>query len=619
MLSNDILQKIDDETDIVALVSEFVVLEKRGKNYMGLCPFHDEKTPSFSVSQEKNIAMCMGCKTGGRPINFYRQIKNISLVEAASELASRIGIDLKISQPKKVDKNAKLYELMEEAMRFFEINLFNSSSGAEVLKYLENRNLSVDTIKHFNLGYSSTDKDQLYQFLKDQGHSVSDMINLGLVKQSDDGSYYDLFNNRLMFPITNSFGKVVGFSGRTLNKNDNVKYVNSPETPIFKKGEIIYHLFEANIDIRRKKHVILYEGFFDVIAAYQAGFTNGVATMGTALTSNQAQLIKKSIDNVIIAFDGDNAGINATIAAIPVLTKANLLVEVLKLPNKLDPDDYIKQFGSDSYEKLLNESTFEPYQFQYEHYLEITDLTNANDISILQKNVSKMLSNAKPAILALYKNRLASDLNIDVSDINIKTSYKEPSNMSDYDGYIPPAEEPYYPSENIPFDNTNLLPKNEKKDKPLGSRYLNAEIRLIILMIRSKEWNDYLNDKLTIYEYSNKTINMIKIKIKSYYESSDSFDLESFYGVLNPVEAEYFNEHILKDEFWINQTILEESEIEQYVLLVKSTTTQRRIEYLIKEMEEKGFRGLDIANETEEYLKLKKELDLLREDLLSNG
>lgn len=614
MISNDILQRIDDETDIVALVSEFVSLEKKGKNFMGLCPFHDEKTPSFSVSTEKNIAMCMGCGGGGRPINFLRQIKNISLAEAANELAKRVGIDLNIKIDKKEVKNKELYDLMEEAKKFFQVNLFNSVSGQDVLKYLENRKLESDTISHFKLGYASRDKDQLYQFLSAKGYSVSNMIDLGLVKQSQDGSYYDLFNDRLMFPITNSFGKVVGFSGRTLNKNENIKYVNSPETVIFKKGDIIYNLFESSLDIRRKKQVILYEGFFDVISAHQAGSTNGIATMGTALTTNQANLIKRTIDNIVIAYDGDNAGIKATISAIPVLLRAKLLVEALQIPDKMDPDDFIGKFGKDKYLELLNTNIVDPYTYQFDYYLSITNLNDANDITVFQKNVSRMLQTAKPAVVSLYKNKLAKVLNIDITDINIKIT--KPT----FDGGYVPQEPGYNPEDNFipPYDN-EFLPEKNETTKSLGSKYLNADKRLIILMIRSKEWHDELSIQLSNQDYSNTILFMIRLKLGYYYENNELFDMVEFFKTLKEDEIEFFETEIITDEYWKNQTKLNKIEIDNYIHLLKGTKLERRIKYLLEQIVEKEMKGQSFVRDNEEYLKLKKEQEQLMEDLINNG
>lgn len=585
MIPDDILQKIDDETDIVALVSEFIPLKKQGKNYVGLCPFHEENTPSFSVSPEKNIAKCMGCGEGGRPINFYRKIKNISFAESVSELAEKLGIKVDVSVKKETDANNKYYEIMNETANFYVYNLFNSVSGDNTLTYLKNRGLSKETITNFKLGYSAKDKDQLYQFLKSKDYSVTDMMDLGLVKQATDGSYYDLFNNRLMFPITNNQGKIIAFSGRTLDKNDNIKYVNSPETIIFKKGEVIYQLNEASMEIRKKGHVVIYEGFFDVISAYQAGFKNGVATMGTALTSNQASLIRRTTNKAIIAFDGDKAGINASIKAIPILSSSNINVEVLRIPNKLDPDDYIKEYGSNGYNELLNNKVFDSYQYRYEVYKEGLDLNNANDIKTFEKNITEMLKSSSPAIISLYKKRLADDLKINESQIRIK---KEIS----------------------PYDNMDIdLPRNTERKK-LPSKYEEAEKRLFMLMTRSRVWFERIKEELTFQDYSIITLIGLRTKLSNYYEEEYSFELNPFLNLLNEEEIHYFNEVICKDDFWIYQRKLSDKEINDYINLIRETSSLRRIDYLKDKMIEKTKNGQDFTREMEELNKLQREQKL---------
>lgn len=582
MIPDDILKRINEETDIVQLVSEFVSLEKRGKNYFGLCPFHQEDTPSFSVSPDKKIAKCMGCGEGGNPINFYRKIKNISFSQAAYELGERVGIKVEY-QKQFNDENEKYYEIMTEAANFYHYNLLNSVSGNEVLKYLENRGLSLETIKAFNLGYSSKTKDQLYLFLKSKNYEVTDLINLGLVKQANDGTYYDLFNDRLMFPITNFRGKTVAFSGRTLNKKDQIKYVNSPETIIFKKGEILYNINEASMEIRRRQNVVLYEGFFDVISAYQAGFPNGIATMGTALTKQQANLIKKVSDKVIIAFDGDNAGVKATISAIPILHEQRLLVEVLNLPQNVDPDDYIKKHGIESYNELLN-NTSDPYDFQYNIYKRDIDINNANDIKKFQNNFYKMLKDATPAIKAIYRKRFAKDLGISETQVN------------------------------IPKIPVGLESIEQKKRKKLPNRYEEAEKRLLILMMRSRIWHERIIEQLTVQEYSNTLLGGIRTKLSIYYEDNFSFDLNDFLNILNEEELNYFNEEITKDYYWTEQIKLEENEIYKYIKYVKATPKVRRIEYLKQAMLDKYSVNSDIILETEEYNMLKRELDKLKEE-----
>ncbi|MFA7422437.1 MAG: DNA primase, partial [Acholeplasmataceae bacterium] len=401
-MDNKLIEQINEKTPIVELVSEFVTLQKAGKNYRGLCPFHQEKTPSFFVSPEKNICKCYGCGEGGSPINFYRKIKNISFQEAAEELAERAGITVEKAVKQK-DPYEVFYQLMHEAKEFYKFNLKNSEKGQEALKYLHQREINDPIIDHFELGYAPEHSDALYKLLNDKGYQVSDMIKLGVVKQKDDGSYYDLFSNRLIFPITNPKGSVVGFSGRTMNPKDSIKYVNSPETVIFKKGQLLYHFNEALPDIRRNKQVVLFEGFFDVISSYDAGIQNGVATMGTSLTIEQAKLIKQFTDSIIIAYDGDDPGMKATLSAINILEKVKLKTEVLTIPESLDPDEFIKAYGPEKYEGLFGEYLKDPYQFRYQYYKKGKDLSNSNDITAFKNQVLEMLSYADKAIQNIYK------------------------------------------------------------------------------------------------------------------------------------------------------------------------------------------------------------------------
>jgi len=416
-MDDKLIELINEKTSIVDLVSEFVSLQKRGKNFAGLCPFHQEKTPSFFVSPEKNICKCYGCGEGGSPINFLRKIKNISFEEAAHELAEKAGIEVKEKKVKK-DPYETFYALMNEVASFYEFNLKHSEKGIDAVNYLYQRQLVDEQIKHFRLGLAPSFGNTIYQLLKNKGYQVSDMIKCGVVKQNDQGEYYDLFADRITFPITDPKGRVVGFSGRTMNPKETVKYMNSPETIIFKKGLLLYHFYEALPEIRKEKQVILYEGFFDVISSYAAGMKHGVATMGTSLTKEQAKLIKSVSPSLIIAYDGDSAGLKAADHAIPVLEKEGLKVEVLTIPEKMDPDDFIKSYGPEAYEKLFGEYTEDMYQFRYRYYRMGKNLSNANDLKEYKKAVMQMIQLSDPSIRAYYIQRLSTEFNIPMSELD---------------------------------------------------------------------------------------------------------------------------------------------------------------------------------------------------------
>lgn len=563
-MDNLLIEQINEKTSIVDLVSEFVSLQKTGKNYRGLCPFHQEKTPSFFVSPEKNICKCYGCGEGGSPINFYRKIKNISFQEAAEELAEKAGI--KIEKTARVkDPYETYYKLMHEAKEFYKFNLKNSEKGQEALKYLYKRELSDDNIDHFDIGYAPEHSDALYQLLNDKGYQVSDMIKLGVVKQKDDGSYYDLFSHRLIFPITNPKGSVVGFSGRTLNPKDSIKYVNSPETVIFKKGQLLYHFNEGLQEIRRNKQVVLFEGFFDVISSYQAGIKNGVATMGTSLTMDQAKLIKQFTDSIIIAYDGDEPGMKATLAAIKVLEKVRLKTEVLTIPDAMDPDEFIKAYGPEKYEALFGEYLKDPYQFRYHYYKKGKDLSNANDITTFKNQVLEMLAYADQAIQNVYKNRLAQDLKVSPDAFEIKTK-KQP-----------------------PLPKNDVLP--QKETSKLANKYEKAERYLIYAMLRSKENAKHIQARLKTSDFVDQVQSTIRILIDSYYKDHESMEVLEFIDSLTNEQRTYAEEILFKDILWEHNLSIDELEFDQLIGLVKNANLVRRKAYVKAKLEKENYKN----------------------------
>ena len=569
-MDNKLIEEINEKTPIVDLVSEFVSLQKTGKNYRGLCPFHQEKTPSFFVSPEKNICKCYGCGEGGSPINFYRKIKNISFQEAAEELAERAGIKIdKTVKPK--DPYEVFYKLMEEAKEFYKFNLKNSEKGQLALKYLHQREISDQAINHFDLGYAPEHSDALYKLLNDKGYQVSDMIKLGLVKQKDDGSYYDLFSNRLIFPITNPKGSVVGFSGRTMNPKDSIKYMNSPETVIFKKGQLLYHFNEALPEIRRNKQVVLFEGFFDVISSYEAGIQNGVATMGTSLTIEQAKLIKQFTDSIIVAYDGDDPGMKATLSALQILEKVKLKTEVLTIPESLDPDDFIKAYGKDKYEALFGEYLKDPYQFRYHYFKKGKDLSNANDITSFKNQVLEMLSYADKAIQNIYKQKLATDLKVSPDAFEIKTKKQPP------------------------------LPKNDvmvkKEVAKLANKYEKAERYLIYAMLRSKKDAAYIQARLKTSDFVDHIQSTIRILIDSYYKDHEKMEVLDFVDSLTQEQREYALTHLFKDIIWQHALPIDETEFDHLIGLVKNANLVRRKSYVKSKLEQEAYENQVLLDE----------------------
>lgn len=351
MFSEEIIQKIKEENDIVDIVSEVVTLKKTGKNYLGRCPFHNEKTPSFTVSSEKQIYKCFGCGEAGNVISFVMKTRNMAFPEAVKLLGEKVGIvvDDADSPGKSSAANEKfkrMYDINVQAARYFYTNLKRFKAPYE---YLKGRGITDETIKKFGIGFALDNWQGIRSYLKQRGFSEEEILELGLTTKNEKGNIYDRFRNRIIFPVFNVSGRVIGFGGRVLD-DSKPKYLNSPETPIFHKGTNLYGL---NLAIKNNpaRTVIMVEGYMDVISLSQQGVTNVVATLGTALTEGQCKLLKRYIDTVIVSFDSDVAGQNATIRGLEILQKSGFDLKILQIPSGKDPDEFIRSFGR---EKFLN-------------------------------------------------------------------------------------------------------------------------------------------------------------------------------------------------------------------------------------------------------------------------
>jgi len=349
------VDELVSRTDIVDLVGSYVRLNKKGNNYWGLCPFHSEKTASFSVSPDKQICYCFGCHKGGGAINFLMELENLSFVEAVQQLAQRAGMQVPESDYDRgrKEKRERILEMNKEAARYFHAKLY-APEGAQGLNYLRGRGLSQATLTNFGLGFAPDSWDGLLNHLAGKGYDKKMVLEGGLAVSNDKGRIYDRFRNRVMFPIIDVRGSVIGFGGRVMD-DSKPKYLNSPEGPVYNKSR---NLFALNIAKKTKEgRIILTEGYMDTIALHQAGFDCAVASLGTALTADHAQLLAKYTKEAVIAYDGDGAGVAAAQRAIPLLEKAGLKVKVLQMRGAKDPDEFIKAYGRDAFAKLLDESS----------------------------------------------------------------------------------------------------------------------------------------------------------------------------------------------------------------------------------------------------------------------
>ncbi len=354
-IPEDMIDKIRTDVDIVDVVSQYIPLKKQGRNYFGLCPFHGEKTPSFSVAPDKQIFHCFGCKIGGNVYSFLMEIEGWSFPEAVQHLADKAGVDLpqldthskSSEESKQVADMIAMHQLLTKLYHYC---LMETDFGKEALDYLQERDIDEQTIKTFQIGYSPQSWEFTTSFLSRRGFSLDVAEKAGLVtKRNFDGKVFDRFRDRIMFPIQNAKGETIAFGGRVLKDEQQPKYLNSPESRIFNKSQILYGFPLARENIRKKRQAILFEGYIDVVSAWGAGVNNAVATLGTSLTSEQSQRIRRTAESVVICYDADSAGKNAALQAAELLDKAGCFVKVANLPDGLDPDDYIREFGGSKF------------------------------------------------------------------------------------------------------------------------------------------------------------------------------------------------------------------------------------------------------------------------------
>jgi DNA primase len=369
-ISESKIEEIRNSVDIVDVISQQVQLRKRGKNFIGLCPFHSEKTPSFTVSEEKQIFHCFGCHTGGNVFKFLTEFHKISFVEAVQELAEQQGITIEFDKQEYTEQQSEqevLYDINTEAARYFLNNLLNDDEGEFARKYLHERNIKTQTLRTFGLGYALRGWENLINFVKSRNLNIDKCVQLGLIGKNSEGKLYDKLPGRLIFPIFSPNGRVVAFAGRVLDPKDaGAKYINSPESLIYIKGRILYGLSFAKDDIRRLDKAIIVEGYMDLISLYQSGIKNVVAVSGTALTDDQVQLLSRYTKNVVLLFDADVAGIKASMRSIEILLKRDMEIKIVSLPKGEDPDSFVNKFGKEEFEELVKKAeNFLEYETKY--------------------------------------------------------------------------------------------------------------------------------------------------------------------------------------------------------------------------------------------------------------
>ena len=432
MISEQKIDEIRASSNIVDIIGEYVDLKRAGSSYKGLCPFHNEKTPSFTVDDKKQLFHCFGCGVGGDVVSFIMQKEGLSYPESLEYLAQKAGIRMEYSnnyQPN--PRNKELYEINKDIMMFYYKNLLTNK---EAINYLKNRGLSGKIVNRFMLGFAKNSWQDLCDYVEYRGYDKKDLEDIGLIKKSSKGNYYDKYRNRVIFPIINHYGNVIGFGGRAIG-DEMPKYLNSPESDIFKKR---FNLYGLNIYKKQKGNdIILVEGYMDVIALNNYGIDYAVASLGTALTLEQAKLIKRYADNIYICYDRDDAGINATNKAIEIFLEAEVKPKVITLEEGLDPDDFIKEYGKEAFLEK-KENALDVYNYKYNQILDIYSNSNPNEkYEKLDLFVEFLASIDSDLTREIFINNVSTLFKIDKSTLNqaidkYNTNVNEKENRRDF-------------------------------------------------------------------------------------------------------------------------------------------------------------------------------------------
>ncbi|HCY0735281.1 TPA: DNA primase [Staphylococcus aureus] len=572
-IDQSIINEIKDKTDILDLVSEYVKLEKRGRNYIGLCPFHDEKTPSFTVSEDKQICHCFGCKKGGNVFQFTQEIKDISFVEAVKELGDRVNVavDIEATQSNSnvqiASDDLQMIEMHELIQEFYYYALTKTVEGEQALTYLQERGFTDALIKERGIGFAPDSSHFCHDFLQKKGYDIELAYEAGLLSRNEENfSYYDRFRNRIMFPLKNAQGRIVGYSGRTYTGQE-PKYLNSPETPIFQKRKLLYNLDKARKSIRKLDEIVLLEGFMDVIKSDTAGLKNVVATMGTQLSDEHITFIRKLTSNITLMFDGDFAGSEATLKTGQHLLQQGLNVFVIQLPSGMDPDEYISKYGNDAFTAFVknDKKSFAHYKvsilkdeiahndLSYERYLKEL----SHDISLMKSSIlqQKALNDVAP-FFNVSPEQLANEIQFNQAPVNY---YPE----DEYGGYIEPE-----PIGMAQFDN---LSRQEK-----------AERAFLKHLMRDKD--TFLNyyESVDKDNFTNQHFKYVFEVLHDFYAENDQYNISDAVQYVNSNELREtlisLEQYSLNDEPY-------ENEIDDYVNVINENG-QETIESLNHKLRE---------------------------------
>ncbi|MBU8788369.1 MULTISPECIES: DNA primase [Bacillus] len=557
-IPDEIVEQVQKSADIVEVIGEYVQLRKQGRNYFGLCPFHGENTPSFSVSGEKQIFHCFGCGAGGNVFSFLRQIEGYSFSEAVTHLADKYHIDM----PEHVtavssysagnSDEQKMAEAHELLKKFYHHLLVNTKEGQKALDYLLERGMTMEEIERFEIGCALDSWDFITKFLERRGFEAGLMEKAGLIIRRENGDgYFDRFRNRIMFPIHDHHGTTVAFSGRTFT-GEHPKYMNSPETPIFRKSKLLYHFHQARLHIRKEERAVLFEGFADVISAVGSGVKEAIATMGTALTEEHAKVIRRNVGEVILCYDSDQAGYEATLKAADMLQKRGCTVKVAMIPDGLDPDDYIKKFGGEKFKQDVIGSSVTIMTFKMHYFRKGKNLSDEGDRLAYINDVLKEVSQLSgPLEQEIYIKQLANEFALSLDSLKEQLSvFEKESAGRKRDG-----------GRNELQERRTSVPRPPRKKTGLRPAHENAERMLIAHMIRDRDVIRKVLDRVG-FEFNLDQHRAIAAYLYAMYEEGADISIQQLFKRIDDQELGQLLTDILMLQ--INEE-LSETELSDYV------------------------------------------------------
>lgn len=598
-IPEEMIEQIRQHIDIVDIVSEYVPLKKQGRNYFGLCPFHGEKTPSFSVAPDKQIFHCFGCKVGGNVYSFLMEIEGWSFLEAVQHLAEKAGVELpqiasESNRSGQTKQHQEMLDMHDILVKLYHYCLMETEFGKEALAYLKGRGIEVQTIKAFEIGYSPPSWDFTANFLSRRGFSLDVAEKAGLLtKRNFDGKLFDRFRNRIMFPIRNAKGETIAFGGRVL-RNGEPKYLNSPESPIFNKSQTLYGFHLARESIRKKRQTILFEGYVDVVSAWKEGVTNAIATLGTAVTSEQANRIRRTSESVIVCYDSDSAGTNAALKAAEILERAGCLVKIANLPDGYDPDDYIQKHGGKKFRDDVLAQSVTVMTFKMKVLRQGKNLQDEGERLKYVDDVLQEVSKLSNAIERdHYVRQLADEFSLSLDALKKQLYFLRSQRIKDRDIRLRDAN----------------LGKSLIKNSLLPA-YQNAERMLLSHMMKNRDIalrvKERLGGAFNVEEYS-----ALAAYIYAFYANYESSDVRLLLETIDDTEVLQTASELAIIE--MNDELSEEA-LQDYIRVIENypnwlkikEKTQEKIE---AEQREDFLTAAQIANEIiemEKSLKLKK-------------